>query len=441
MNPQEFKRRRTALMRMMGKGSIAIIPSTHEKIRNRDVVYPFRQDSDFWYLTGFNEPDAVAVLIPGRKAGDYILFCRERDPERETWDGHRAGTEGAIEEYGAADAFPISDLDDILPGLIEGCESVFYTMGVNPAFDQRMTHWVNELRAKGRTGARTPEEFVALEHLLHDLRLFKSRSEIGAMKKAAKISMEAHRKAMRRARPGAWEYEVEAELLAEFRAHGTREAYGSIVGSGANSCTLHYVSNDQEMQDGDLLLIDAGCEYGYYASDITRTFPVNGRFTPEQRAIYDIVLAAQKAAIDKCRAGHRFNEPHDATVQVITRGLIKLGLLKGTPAKLIKEGAYRKFYMHRAGHWLGLDVHDVGDYKVAGAWRELEPGMVLTVEPGIYIPPGTRGVAKKWWNIGVRIEDDILVTKGEPDVLTGKLIKEADDIEDWMTNPKASRAA
>ena len=432
MNLQEFKRRRTALMRLMGTGSIAIVPSASEKIRNRDVTYPFRQDSDFWYLTGFDEPDAVAVLIPGRKAGDYILFCRERDPERETWNGHRTGTAGALEEYGAADAFPIGDLDDILPGLIESCDSVFYTMGANAAFDQRMMGWLNELRANGRTGARTPGEFVALEHLLYDLRLFKSRSESGAMKHAAKISMEAHRRAMRLARPGLYEYEVEAEILHQFRAHGTREAYGSIVGSGANSCTLHYVTNDRQMQDGDLLLIDAGCEYGYYASDITRTFPVNGHFNAAQRAIYDLVLTAQKAGIDACRAGNRFNAPHDATVQAITRGLIKLGLLKGTPAKLIKEGAYSKFYKHRAGHWLGLDVHDVGDYKIAGEWRELEPGMVLTIEPGIYIPSGTQGVAKKWWNIGVRIEDDVLIARKGPDVLTGALIKEAKDIEDWM---------
>ncbi len=432
MEQQEFKRRRTTLMRMMGKGAIAIIPSTGEKIRNRDVTYPFRQDSDFYYLTGFNEPNAVAVLIPGRKAGDYILFCRDRDPERETWDGYRAGPEGAVRDYGAADAFPVGDMDDILPGLIEPCESVCYTMGVFPEFDRRMIGWLNHLRAEGRSGARTPEEFVALEHLLHDLRLYKSRAEIGAMKRAAAISMEAHRRAMRRARAGAYEYEVEAELIGHFRAHGNREAYGSIVGSGPNSCILHYVENRRRMEDGDMLLIDAGCEHEYYASDITRTFPVSGRFTEEQRAVYSLVLAAQKAAIDKCRAGKRFNEPHEETVRVITRGLIKLGLLKGTPAKLIKEGAYRKFYMHRAGHWLGLDVHDVGDYKVGGEWRELEPGMVLTVEPGIYIAPGTKGVAKKWWGIGVRIEDDVLVTRGDPDVLTGGLVKEPDEIEAWM---------
>ncbi len=432
MNQQEFRRRRTALMRMMGGGSIVIVPSASEKIRNRDVTYPFRQDSDFLYLTGFDEPDAVAVLIPGRPAGDYILFCRERDPEREIWNGYRAGPEGAVRDYGAADAFPIGDLDEILPGLIEPCDSVYYTMGVSPEFDRRMAEWINRLRANGRAGARTPEEFVSLEHLLHDLRLYKSRAEIAAMKQAARISVEAHRRARRRAAPGVFEYEVEAELLGHFRAHGNREAYGSIVGSGANSCVLHYIQNDRRMEDGDLLLIDAACEHECYAADITRTFPVNGKFTPEQRAIYDLVLAAQQAAIAKCRPGHRFNEPHEETVRVITRGLVKLGLLKGTPAKLIKEEAYRKFYMHRAGHWLGLDVHDVGDYKIGGEWRELEPGMVLTVEPGIYIAPGTKGVAKKWWSIGVRIEDDVLVTRGEPEVLTGGLIKEAEAIEAWM---------
>jgi len=433
LDQQEHRRRRQALMRMMGKGSIAIIPSAREKVRNRDVVYPFRQDSDFQYLTGFGEPDAVAVLVPGRKAADYILFCRERDPERETWDGYRAGPEGAVRDYGAADAFPIGDLDEILPGLIEPCDRVYYTMGAYPEFDQRMTGWLNELRSKGRAGGRTPEEFVALEHLLHDLRVFKSRREISMMKRAAKISVSAHRRAMHRARPGVYEYEVEAELLGHFRGNGTREAYGSIVGSGANSCVLHYVQNDRRMEDGDMLLIDAGCEYECYASDITRTFPVNGRFTTEQRAIYDVVLAAQKAAIEKCRPGNRFNEPHEETVRVITRGLAKLGILKGAPpAKLIKNGAYKKFYMHRAGHWLGLDVHDVGDYKVAGQWRELEPGMVLTVEPGIYIPPGTRGVAKKWWGIGVRIEDDVLVSRKGPEVLTAALVKEPEDIEAWM---------
>ncbi len=432
MKQQEFRRRRRQLMRMMGKGAVAIVPSARMKARNRDIDYPFRQDSDFWYLTGFNEPDAVAVLAPGRKGGEYILFCRDRDPAQEAWIGHRAGPEGAVRDYGADDAFPIEDMDEILPGLIEPAGSLCYTMGVFPEFDRRVIGWLNRLRAGGRAGARTPAEVIALDHLLHDLRLYKSRAEITAMKRAARISVEAHRRAMRRARAGAWEYELEAELIGHFKRCGNHEAYGSIVGSGPNSCILHYMENARRMEDGDLVLIDAACEDGYYAADITRTFPVSGKFTPEQRAIYAVVLAAQKAAIEKCRAGNRFDEPHEETVRVITRGLVRLGLLKGTPAKLIKEGAYQKFYMHRAGHWLGLDVHDVGDYKVGGEWRELEPGMTLTVEPGIYIAPGTKGVAKKWWNIGVRIEDDILVTRGDPEVLTGALAKEPDEVEAWM---------
>jgi Xaa-Pro aminopeptidase len=432
MQAQEYKRRRRALMRMMGKGSIAIVPSATTRLRNRDVAYPFRQDSDFWYLTGFDEPDAVAILIPGRKAGEFVLFCRNRDPARETWDGYRAGPEGAVRDYGAEDAFPIEDMNEILPGLIEPCESVYYTMGVSPEFDRRMLGWLNELRAGARGGARTPGEFVALEHLLHDLRLYKSRSEIAAMRRAAKTSVEAHQRAMRAAREGAFEYELEAELLGHFKRHGDHEAYGSIVGSGPNSCVLHYVDNDRRMENGDLVLIDAACEHNYYAADITRTFPVSGKFTAEQKQIYSLVLKAQKAAIDKCRAGNLFNDPHAETVKVITRGLVKLGILKGTPAKLIKEGAYKKFYMHRAGHWIGLDVHDVGDYKIDGTWRELEPGMVLTVEPGIYIAPGTQGVARKWWGIGVRIEDDVAVTRGEPDVLTRALVKEPGDVEAFM---------
>lgn len=432
MNQQEFKRRRSALMRMMGKGSIAIIPAAGEKLRNNDVTYRFRQDSDFQYLTGFPEPDAVAVLIPGRKQGDYVLFCRERNPERETWNGRRAGPEGAVHDYGAADAFPIGDLDEILPGLIEPHESVYYTMGVFAEFDRRVIGWLNDLRARARGGTRTPEEIIVLEHLLHDLRLYKSRAEIRVMRRAATISMEAHRRAMCRARPGLHEYEIEAEFQGYFCAKGAREAYGIIVGSGENGCILHYVENNCRMEEGDLVLIDAGCECEGYAADITRTFPVNGHFTPAQRAIYDLVLAAQKAAIEQCRPGKRFNEAYAATVRVITRGLLRLGLLKGRLDALIRDEAYRKFYMHRAGHWLGLDVHDVGDYKVGGTWRELEPGMVLTVEPGIYIPSSSRGVPKKWRGIGVRIEDDVLVTRDGPEVLTGGLVKAADAIEAWM---------
>ena len=431
---KEFSRRRKQLMRMMGKNSIAIIPTATEQLRNRDVEFPFRADSDFYYLTGFHEPDAVAVLIPGRAHGEYLLFCRERDPEMETWNGLRAGTRGAVDTFAADDAFPVGDIDEILPGLMESRDRVFYTMGSRPQFDQRVMEWINRLREGARTGMRTPDKFVSLEHLLHDMRLYKSRSEIRVMRTAAKVACRAHQRAMQHCRPGMHEYEVDAELLHEFRTAGMVPAYSSIVGGGANGCILHYTENSALLNDGDLLLIDAGAEYDCYASDVTRTFPVNGRFSAPQKALYEVVLAAQTAAIKKVRAGNHWNAPHAAAVRVLTRGLIKLGILKGKPADLIRKEAYRRFYMHRTGHWLGMDVHDVGDYKVGGAWRELEPGMVLTVEPGLYIPAGTRGVARKWWNIGIRIEDDVLVTRDEPDVLSAAAPRTVAEIEAVMTH-------
>jgi Xaa-Pro aminopeptidase len=432
MNKKEFARRRRELMRMMGKGGIAILPAAPSKIRNRDVEYAYRQDSDFYYLTGFPEPEAVAVLIPGRPHGEYILFCRDRDPERETWDGRRAGPDGARENHGADDAFPIADIDEILPHMLEHCERVYYTMGVHADFDQRLLGWVNQLRAQAKTGITTPGEFVALDHLLHDMRLFKSRSEVSVMRKAAQIAAAAHIRAMKACRPGLMEYEIEAEYLHEFRRHGAEPSYHPIVGSGENACILHYVENDAKMENGQLLLVDAGCEYDYYASDITRTFPVGGRFSAEQRAVYDVVLEAQAAAIEVTRVGNHWNDPHDAAVKAITRGLVKLGLLKGRVPTLVKEGAYRKFYMHRTGHWLGMDVHDVGDYKVGEEWRVLEPGMVMTIEPGIYIAPGTKGVPKKWWGIGVRIEDDVLVTRDGPEILSADVPRDPDEIERLM---------
>ena len=437
MQTLEFARRRRELIRMMGHGSIAIVPAAHERIRNRDSHYPFRQDSDFHYLSGFPEPDAVLVLVPGRRQAEYILFCRERDPLMETWNGRRAGPEGATREYGADDAFPISDIDDILPGLLENRERVFYTMGNYTEFDQRVIGWVNGLRAQAKSGMHTPEEFVSLEHLLHDMRLYKSKAELTLMRHAAAISVRAHERAMRACRAGMNEAELEAEYLYEFRRHGGVPAYSPIVGGGANSCILHYVENNKPLRDGELVLIDAACEYQCYATDVTRTFPVNGHYTAEQRAIYELVLKAQLAAIDKMRAGNHWNRPHEEAIKVLTAGLVKLGLLKGSVSKLIKDETYKKFYMHRTGHWLGLDVHDVGDYKVGDEWRELEPGMVMTAEPGIYITEGTRGVNKRWWNIGVRIEDDVLVTRGEPEVLSAALVKQPDEIEAYMQRTAA----
>lgn len=416
-------------MRMIGRGGIGIVPAAPAKLRSRDVAYPYRQDSDFYYLTGFAEPEAVAVLAPGRERGEYVLFCRDRDAARETWDGARAGPEKAVAEFGADDAFPISDIDEILPGMIERAERVYYTMGLHPEFDTRLIGWVTHLRNRGSPGTHTPDEFIAMDHLLHDLRLYKSRAEVAAMRRCAAVAVQAHLRAMAFCRPGRFEYEIEAEFLHEFRRHGMRPSYLPIIGSGPNACVLHYAANGRQMQAGDLLLVDAGCEYDCYASDVTRTYPVSGRFTPAQRAIYDIVLAAHGAALRVVAPGRHWNEPHDAAVRTITRGLRRLGLLRGDTAALIRAGEYRRFFMHRTGHWLGMDVHDVGDYKVGEQWRLLEPGMVMTVEPGIYIPPGTRGVSRRWWGIGVRIEDDVVVTRDGHEVLTAALPREPAALE------------
>lgn len=433
MNSQEFQKRRRQLMRMVGEGGIVILPSAPVRTRSRDVEYRFRQDSDFYYMTGFAEPEAVAVLVPGRANGEYLLFCREKDSKREQWDGRRAGQSGAIEFYGADDAFPIDDLDDILPGIMESCSRVFYTMGQYAQFDARMAEWVNTLRSRLNRGVHTPQEFVALDHLLHDMRLYKSRGEIAAMRKSAKVAVDAHKRAMKVTQPGLFEYEVEAEFIHEFRQNDASHAYSPIVGGGKNACVLHYVENSARLNDGDLLLIDAGCELDYYASDITRTFPVNGRFSPEQRAVYEVVLEAQAAAIAKTVVGNHWNEPHDAAVKTITKGLRKLGLLEGSLPSLIKNAAYQPYYMHRTGHWIGMDVHDVGDYKVGDEWRVLETGMVTTVEPGIYIG-NSRKVPKNFRNIGIRIEDDVAVTSKGPDVLSKGLAKDPDDIESLMNS-------
>ena len=432
IEPKEYARRRRQLMRMAGPDAIVIVAAAPERVRNNDAHYPYRQDSDFHYLTGFGEPDAVLALVPGRKAAEVILFCRERDPERERWDGARAGTEGATGAFGMDDAFPIDDIDDILPGLIEGRTRVYYHFGRDTEFDLKLIGWVNRVRALVRQGARPPHEFVALSHLLHDLRLYKSRGELRLMRKAASIAAAAHVRAMRATRPGMNEHAVEAELLHTFRREGAVPSYEPIVGGGANGCVLHYRANNTELRDGDLLLIDAGAEYQCYASDITRTFPVNGRFSPEQRALYDIVLAAQLAAIDQVRAGRSFDACHDMAVRTITKGLCKLGLLGGSVEKNLREHNYRRFYMHKTGHWLGLDVHDVGDYRIDGEFRVLEPGMVVTVEPGLYIAPDQKGVPAKFRGIGIRIEDDVVVTTGAPEVISSDVPKDADAIEALM---------
>jgi Xaa-Pro aminopeptidase len=397
------------------------------------TAWPFRQDSDFHYLSGFAEPEAVLVLIPGRKHGEFLLFCRERHPERELWDGARAGPEGVCAVFGADDAFPIGDIDDILPGLIEGRRRVYYALGRQPEFDTRVMGWINKIRAKVRSGAHPPGEFLDLDHLLHELRLIKSPEELRVMQQAAAISAAAHERIMHSCRPGMYEYVLEAELLHEFLRHGARSpAYTSIVGGGANACVLHYVENKALLRDGDLVLVDAGCEYEHYASDITRSFPVNGRFSREQRALYEVVLEAQLAAIRTVKPGNHWNQPHDATVRVITTGLRDLGLLDGEVHELIEMEAYRAFYMHRAGHWLGMDVHDVGDYKLGDEWRVLEPGMVLTVEPGIYVSPQNQDVARKWRGIGIRIEDDVVVTRKGHQVLSENAPKAPEDIEKIM---------
>ena len=435
MEKREFQRRRKRVMDIVDAGGIAIQPTAPERVRNRDVYFPHRADSDFFYLTGFSEPEAVLVMVPNRTQGEYLLFCRESDPDQETWHGRRAGLDGACEYYGAYDAFPIEDLEDILPGLLENKDRIYYTMGRYPDFDQRLVGWITDISTKGRAGVHAPDQFVSLAHVLHESRLYKSRQEVKVMRKAAGIAAKGHCRAMEVCRPGMFEYEIEAELLHTFMRHGSRwPAYPSIVGGGANGCILHYVDNCDALRDGDLLLIDAGAEYDCYASDITRTFPVNGQFSKEQAAVYEIVLQAQHDAIAEVKPGNTWNMPHDAAVETITRGLVDLGLLKGRISKLIKDEAYRPYYMHKTGHWLGMDVHDVGDYKVGDEWRTFEAGMVTTVEPGIYLSKTIRGLPKRWSDIGIRIEDDVLVTKTGNDVLTSGVPKEVDEIEALMAS-------
>ncbi len=419
-------------MEAAGDDSIMILPASLERIRNRDTHYPYRQDSDLLYLTGFPEPEAVLVLVPGRAHGETILFCRERDRDREAWDGPRFGTEGAVEAFGVDDAYPISDLDDILPGLLEGRTRVYYHFGRDAEFDLKLIGWVNRVRAMMKMGSRPPHEFLELGHLLDELRLFKDRDELRMMQRAADISVAAHQAAMRAVRPGMHEYELQAELERVFRANDAVPAYSSIVGAGANACVLHYVANNGPVQDGDLVLIDAGAEYRGYAADITRTFPVNGRFSKEQRLLHDLVGDAHAAALALALPGTPYEGGHLAATTVLTEGLLRLGLLKGTLEKNLAAGSCKRFYPHKTGHWIGLDVHDVGDYRIEGESRLLEPGMVFTIEPGLYVRADDTSVAARWRGIGIRTEDDIAVTRDGHKVLTGKLARSADEIEAWM---------
>ncbi|MBL8263430.1 MAG: aminopeptidase P N-terminal domain-containing protein [Xanthomonadaceae bacterium] len=432
ISARTYTRRRRQLMRMAGDDAIVIVPSAPERIRSRDTHFPYRQDSDLWYLTGFAEPDAVLVLIPGRKHGETLLFCRERDPEREGWDGPRVGPEGAVDVLGMDDAYPIDDLDEILPGLLEGRTRVYYHFGRDTEFDLKLIGWLNRVRAQVRLGAQPPHEFLELGHLLDEMRLFKDREELVLMQRAADISVEAHVAAMRAARAGIHEYELQAELERVFRRHDGVPAYCSIVGAGHNACVLHYRDNRAQAKDGELVLIDAGAEFRGYAADITRTFPVNGRFTAEQRALHDLVGDAQRAALAQARPGVPYEAGHNAAVETLTEGLLKLGLLKGTLEKNIASGDYKRFYRHKTGHWLGLDVHDVGEYRIEGESRLLEPDMVFTIEPGLYIGADDTSVHEKWRGIGIRTEDDVLVTKDGHQVLTDALARSADEIEALM---------
>jgi len=432
IEPAEYAQRRRQLMEMAGDDAILVLPAASEKVRSLDTHYPYRQDSDFWYLSGFAEPDAVLVLIPGRRHGEAILFCRERDAEREAWDGPRAGQDGAVRDHGMDDAYPIDDLDDILPGLLEGRSKVYYHFGRDAEFDLKLIGWVNRVRSQVRHGAQPPHEFLELGHLLHEQRLFKSAAEIALMERAADISMQAHRVAMRAVRAGMHEYELQAELERVFRAHDGCAAYSSIVGAGRNACILHYRDNNAPVHAGELVLIDAGAEYRGYASDITRTFPVDGRFSTEQRALHDLVGAAQAAALAQARPGVAYEAGHLAAVRTLTEGLLRLGLLSGELEDNVRQGHYQRFYPHKTGHWIGLDVHDVGDYRLAGESRLLEPGMVFTIEPGLYIGAQDTTVEARWRGIGIRTEDDVLITAQGHRVLTAGLARSAGEIEAEM---------
>ncbi|PKO47642.1 MAG: Xaa-Pro aminopeptidase [Betaproteobacteria bacterium HGW-Betaproteobacteria-22] len=431
LNLSEFQQRRRQLIKNMGAG-IAIIPTAPELIRNRDSHYPYRFDSYFYYLTGFKEPEALLVVIAGEE-NKSILFCRDKDVEREIWDGFRYGADAAKSKFGLDEAYSMHQLDVLLPKLLANQSKLFYSLGADAAWDARVMTWLNTVKREARTGITAPDEIVDVRKLLDEMRLYKSAAEIDIMRRSANIAASAHRRAMQKVRPDKMEYEIEAEFLHEFYRFGAQApAYTSIVAGGANACTLHYNANNSVLKNGDLLLIDAGCELDGYASDITRTFPISGKFSAAQKEVYELVLAAQAAALAKVNTQNHWNAPHEAALAVLAQGFIDFGWLKGSLDGVLESGDYRQFYMHRTGHWLGLDVHDAGEYKdKAGNWRMLEEGMVLTVEPGCYIRPA-ENVPENFWNIGIRIEDDALVTAAGCDILTSDAPKTVADIESVM---------
>ncbi|SPL71419.1 Xaa-Pro aminopeptidase [Acinetobacter stercoris] len=434
----DFQERRDELADLMGPNSIAIIATSPEVMRNNDADYKFRADSSFYYLTGFAEPEAVAVIETGDEDGNYTysLFCRERNREMEIWNGYRAGVDGALEQYDADEAYAIDLLDEEIIGKLLNKQKLFYRVGQRNEFDTRVMTWMKQAEAYQRKGSSSPAHIIQLDRLLDEMRLHKTQQEIEMMQIASDISAKAHTRAMQAVRPGMMEYALEAELNYIFGQNGCVPSYNSIVGGGENACILHYVENNQELRDGDLVLIDAACEYDCYASDITRTFPVNGKFSPEQKALYNIVLDAQLAAIDVIQIGNSYKEPHEVAVRIMVQGLLDLGIMKGRLDEIIENESYRQFYMHGTGHWLGLDVHDVGRYKIDGEWRPYVEGMVVTVEPGLYIAPDDETVDPKWRGIGIRIEDDVVVTTNGPRVLTSNVVKTVEDIEKLMANAK-----
>ena len=430
---KEFEKRRRKLAKLIGKDGIAVIPTASTRVRSRDTDYPYRPDSDFYYFTGFSEPNAVMILAPGREDGSFILCLREKNPLTEIWDGHMEGLNGVKKNYEADQSFDIEDLETILSSLFLGRQKVFFTLGQDEVLDKILMKSFNAVRAGQRRGGVVPSEIQALEPLVHEMRLIKSKYEIGLMKKSAKISVDAHKRIFENCKPGVFEYQIEADIIHEFGKHGAVPAYTSIVASGQNACTLHYISNRDKMKSGQLLLTDAGCENEMYAADITRTIPVSGEYSKEQKEIYELVLEVQKNAINSIKPGQTFEGLQSDAVKGLTKGLKKLGLLKGRVDQLIKSEAYKDFYMHGIGHWLGMDVHDVGSYMdQKGKSRKFENGMVLTIEPGIYISKKNKNVPTEYRGIGIRIEDDVLVTKSGCDVLTKALPKEIGEIESIM---------